>query len=305
MMSQLTTPTAGRPRSDAARATAAARAVLGQVAVPAAALEFAFTDDDFAQVRKLIYERAGIALGEAKRSMVYSRLGRRLRARGLTSFARYLDLLTRAGSDEWEAFTNALTTNLTSFYRESHHFPILFELLRATKARRPLTIWCAAASTGEEPYTIAMTACEAFDSLKPPVTIIASDIDTDVLETGRRGVYAIERLANVDAQRRRRFFLRGTGAQEGQARVRPELRALIDFRRINLLDERWDVARELTAIFCRNLLIYFDRATQARVLERCAPLLTTDGLFFAGHSESVVSTCRQLAARGRTVYARA
>lgn len=270
-----------------------------------AGLEFDFTDADFARVRKLIHERAGIALGEAKRSMVYSRLGRRLRARGVTSFADYLALLNRGGSDEWEAFTNALTTNLTSFFREGHHFPVLVEHLRSTPARRPLTIWCTAASTGEEPYTIAMSACEAFDTLRPPVAIIASDIDTDVLATARRGVYPLEKLKSVDAGRKRRFFLRGTGAQEGFARVRPELQALIDFRRINLHDGDWGVPGGLNAIFCRNLLIYFDRPTQARVLDRLAPLLAGDGLFFAGHSESLVSACTLLRSRGRTVYARA
>lgn len=267
--------------------------------------EFAFTDADFQCVRALIRERAGIALGEAKRSMVYSRLGRRLRARNLRTFADYLALLTREGGDEWQAFTNALTTNLTSFFREGHHFPVLVEHLRATTAKRPLTIWCTAASTGEEPYTIAMSACEAFDTLRPPVAIVASDIDTDVLEVGRRGVYPVEKLSGVDAERRRRFFLRGTGAQEGQARVRPELRALIDFRRINLLDPGWTMPGGLAAIFCRNLLIYFDRATQAQVLDRLAPLLAPDGLFFAGHSESLVSTCPHLRPRGRTVYAHA
>ena len=187
--------------------------------------EFEFTRVDFERVRGLIYQRAGISLADSKQEMVYSRLARRLRATGIESFVRYLDGL-EAGKmpQEWEAFTNALTTNLTSFFRESHHFPLLAE--HALKARRqhpsaPLTIWCSASSTGEEPYSIAMTLCEAFNTLTPPVSIIATDIDTNVLATAGAGVYPIERIDKLEVERKRRFFLKGKGAQEGLVRVRP------------------------------------------------------------------------------------
>src|SRR6476469_6122147 len=167
--------------------------------------------------------------------MVYSRLARRLRATGIDSFGRYLDDL-EAGrlGEEWESFTNALTTNLTSFFREAHHFPLLAEHLKKLNDG-PITIWCSASSTGEEPYSIAMTACEAFNTLSPPVQIIATDIDTNVLTTGANGVYGIDRLDKMAPERARRFFLRGRGDQEGLARVRPELRQLVTFRQLNLL----------------------------------------------------------------------
>ena len=149
--------------------------------------EFEFTATDFSRVRKLIYQHAGISLSEAKTDMVYSRVGRRLRSEGFDTFKQYLDALEKKNdASEWEAFTNALTTNLTSFFREEHHFPILADHLLAShsrESRQPIRIWCSAASTGEEPYSNAMTACEAFGSFNPPVEIIATDIDTNVLAT--------------------------------------------------------------------------------------------------------------------------
>ena len=188
------------------------------------AKEFNFTKSDFERVRALIYKRAGISLADSKQEMVYSRIARRLRATGIVSFATYLDELEagRMGDSEWQSFTNALTTNLTSFFREAHHFPLLAEHLK--RLQGPITIWCSASSTGEEPYSIAMTACEAFNTLAPPVQIIATDIDTNVLATGANGVYGIERLEKMSAERSKRFFLRGKGEQEGMVRVRPELR---------------------------------------------------------------------------------
>lgn len=267
--------------------------------------EFEFTRADFERVRGLIYQRAGISLADSKQEMVYSRLARRLRATGLESFSRYLDGL-EAGKmpHEWESFTNALTTNLTSFFREAHHFPLLAE--HALQARRkhggPLTIWCSASSTGEEPYSIAMTLCEAFDTLTPPVSIIATDIDTNVLATAGAGVYPIERVEKLEAARLRRFFLKGKGAQEGLVRVRPELRQLVSFRQLNLLADGWDLKGPFDAIFCRNVMIYFDKATQRKILSRFVPLMKPDALLFAGHSENFLYVSDSLRLRGKTVY---
>jgi chemotaxis protein methyltransferase CheR len=205
---------------------------------------------------------------------------------------------------EWESFTNALTTNLTSFFREAHHFPLLAE--HALKARTghggPLTIWCSASSTGEEPYSIAMTVCEAFDTLTPPVQIVATDIDTNVLATASAGVYPIERVDKMDPARLRRFFLKGKGGQEGLVRVRPELRQLITFRQLNLLADGWDVRGPFDAIFCRNVMIYFDKATQRKILSRFVPLMKPDSLLFAGHSENFLYVSDSLRLRGKTVY---
>ncbi|MFN3752079.1 MAG: CheR family methyltransferase [Thiobacillus sp.] len=262
---------------------------------------FEFTARDFSRVRELIYRKAGISLSESKQEMVYSRLARRLRARNLNSFALYLDMLERGDDrDEWQAFTNALTTNLTAFFREAHHFPVLAEHLR--KATPPLSIWCAAASTGEEPYTIAMTVCEAFGTLTPPVSIVATDIDTNVLDTATNGVYPLERVDKMPQDRLKRFFLRGKGERAGFVRVRPELRQLVTFRPLNLLAPAWSVSGPFDAIFCRNVMIYFDKPTQGRILERFVPLMKPDGLLFAGHSENFMYASNAFKLRGKTVY---
>lgn len=266
--------------------------------------EFPFTQRDFNRIRKLIYEHAGITLTPVKRDMVYSRLARRLRALKIASFADYLARLEDGNAGEWETFINALTTNLTAFFREPHHFDILARHLRGLD-HRPLRIWCSAASTGEEPYSLAITACEAFDSLSPPVSIIASDIDTNVLATGERGVYPLERVARLEPRRLRRFFLRGAGAQSGYARVRPELRRLIEFTRVNLLDEQWPLEAPLDVVFCRNVMIYFDKPTQHQILKKFLPLLRDEGLLFAGHSESFLHASDMFRSLGRTVYERA
>ncbi len=268
------------------------------------AREYEFTERDFAQVRKLIYEHAGISLSENKQDMVYSRLSRRLREKGLSRFADYLKLLETADAEEWQAFTNALTTNLTSFYRESHHFPILAEHLaqRRRAGGEPLTVWCCAASTGEEPYTIAMTAIEALKDSAPNVRILATDLDTNVLARADAGVYDLERIEALTPERTRRFFLRGKGANAGVVKVRPELRKLITFRQQNLLDAKWPVRGPFDVIMCRNVMIYFDKETQRQILEKFAPLLRADGLLFAGHSESFFHSAHLFKLRGKTVY---
>jgi chemotaxis protein methyltransferase CheR len=263
--------------------------------------EFDFTPHDFERVRALIHRKAGIALAESKQEMVYSRLARRLRAIGLSSFTQYLNDLENGGdAQEWEAFTNALTTNLTSFFREAHHFPLLADHLK--KVQTPIDIWCSASSTGEEPYSIAMTACEAFNSMTPPVRIIATDIDTNVLNTAAAGVYGLDRLEKLSPERARKFFLKGKGAQEGLARVRPELRALVTFRPLNLLGDSWQLKGPFDAIFCRNVMIYFDKPTQGKILSRFAPLMKADGLLFAGHSENFLYVSDAFRLRGKTVY---
>lgn len=263
--------------------------------------EFEFTDRDFSRVCALIYQRAGIALAKTKQEMVYSRLARRLRATGQISFGGYLDDL-EGGNDcnEWEAFTNALTTNLTSFFREEHHFPILADHVKKSPA--PLVIWCSASSTGEEPYSIAMTVCEVFGTLAPPVQIIATDIDTNVLETAANGIYSIDRLGKMSAERIKCFFLKGKGKQEGLVRVRPEIRQIVTFKQLNLLADDWPIARGFDAIFCRNVMIYFDKPTQRKILSRFAPLMKSGGLLFAGHSENFLYVTDAFKLRGKTVY---
>ena len=269
----------------------------------AAIREFAFSTADFERVRQLIYKHAGISLSPVKQDMVYSRLARRLRATGKQSFAEYLDALEKNGGDEWERFVNSLTTNLPSFSREPHHFPIFAEHLQKLGSRRPIRVWCSAASTGEEPYSIAMTVAETLGTNCSQVSIIASDLDTNVLATAQKGVYSADRVEKLSPERLRRFFLRGTGAQEGYVSVRPELKNMIQFQRINLLDQNYAAKGPLDVIFCRNVMIYFDKPTQYKILSRFAPMMQPDGLMFAGHSESFLHAADLFKSLGKTVYA--
>lgn len=265
------------------------------------AREFHFTAQDFERVRRLIYDHAGISLNPHKQDMVYSRLARRLRITGLGSFNEYLALVESGDTAEWEAFTNALTTNLTSFFREQHHFPLFAEHIQKQKGKHPITVWCAAASTGEEPYSLAITLAEAL-GVRHNAKIIASDLDTHVLEKAASGVYTMDRIEKIPPDKVRRFFLKGSGAHEGQVRVRQELRDVITFRQINLLDAEWPIRGPLDAIFCRNVMIYFDRKTQYQILEKLVPLLQPDGLLFAGHSESFHHAANLFQPCGKTVY---
>lgn len=262
--------------------------------------EFTFTPADFARVRRILHAHAGISLGESKRSMVYNRLARRLRIRGLKHVSHYLDIVER-DSTEHEACMNALTTNLTSFFREAHHFEVLADYVRARHLPK-LRIWCAASSTGEEPYSLAMTMIEAYNSDSPPVEIIASDIDTDVLAHAQRGVYTLDRLEKVSDKRRARFFQRGDGPNTGFARVRPMLRAMIDYRQINLQADGWAVPGDLDVIICRNVLIYFEPALQQKIVRRFAGLIAPHGLLITGHSENIMSASDLFMSAGQTVY---
>ena len=269
--------------------------------------EFAFDDRDFKRVQDLIYLQAGIALTHAKRDMVYGRLSRRLRALNLSTFKSYLDQLEAMDESaaEWQAFINALTTNLTSFFRESHHFQVLRDDLLRRKKHETINIWSCAASTGEEPYSIAMTACEAFKTLTPPVRILATDIDTNVLETAVNGIYNVERINDLDPSYKRKYFQRGSGSHEGKCRVVPALQQLIEFRPLNLLSPHYNIEMNFSAIFCRNVMIYFDKPTQHSILSRIVPHLENDGFLYTGHSENYIHASDLIESSGRTLYRRA
>jgi chemotaxis protein methyltransferase CheR len=266
-------------------------------------LQTGYTRADFQRVQRLIRERAGIALGDSKAQLVYGRLSRRVRALGLKSIGEYLVALEGDRGPEWEAFTNALTTNLTAFFRERHHFEILGRHFdRVARGSRDLKIWCAAASTGEEAWSLAMTAVEHYRSFSPPVMILATDVDTQVLATAEAGIYPGERLDSL-TRRQRRLFFRHAGGD--CMRVIEPLRELVRFRPLNLLAPAWPIHGPLDAIFCRNVMIYFDRDTQRDVLLRFAPLLRPDGLLFAGHSESLSHSPHLFRSCGQTVFQRA
>ncbi len=262
--------------------------------------EFTFEVNDFESVRERLKAIAGINLSNSKDSMVYSRLSRRIRELKMSSFADYLDYLNDNHSEHQE-FVNALTTNLTSFFREKHHFDELKKYLIMQRPR-PITIWCAASSTGEEAYSLAISVVEAFGKFNVPVKIIASDIDSSVLNTGKLGIYKIEHLDTFEEIIKKRYFLRGKGANVGQVKVVPELRRLIQFKHINLMNKKWDLPKNIDIVFCRNVMIYFDKNTQLQILTKIVSHMSPDGLYFAGHSESNNHVNTLLRPIGKTIY---
>ena len=264
--------------------------------------EFAWTQADFKRVQGLIHQRAGISLHDGKHAMVYSRLSRRLRETGHRSFQEYLAWLEGHDGAEWQEFINALTTNLTAFFREQHHFEILAALL-AKRPAGPWSVWCNAASTGEEPYSITITALETLGA-GASFKLVASDIDSRVLEKAAQGVYPLENLKGLSQERLQRFFLRGKGANAGLARVRPELRRPIEFMNVNLVRDDWPFREPFDVVFCRNVMIYFDTPTQRRVLERIHRVLKPGGTLFVGHAENFSDSRDLFVLRGKTVYER-
>jgi chemotaxis protein methyltransferase CheR len=299
-MSRLGTPTESRPSSVAGRNIRTADASRQG---DARELEFVWTDADFGRVQALIYERAGISLHEGKHAMVYSRLSRRLRETGHQSFKEYLGSLESGDGPEWQEFVNALTTNLTSFFRESHHFEILGSHLKSVVNGRPWRIWCSASSTGEEPYSIAMTAVEALGD-RGDFSLIASDIDSKVLATAAQGIYRIDGLKGLSDERRSRFFLRGRGASTGFARVKSALQSKVQFVNVNLIRGDWPFNESFDLVFCRNVMIYFDPPTQRGVLERIHRAMAPGGLLFVGHAENFSESRDLFVLRGKTVYER-
>ena len=259
----------------------------------------------FDALRNLLHAHSGIALAHHKITMVQSRLAKRLRALGLRSYEQYHELLRDPQAEEWPEFVNALTTNLTSFFREGHHFTRLVELLKpAYAASRRIHIWSAGCSTGEEPYTLAMTLTKAFGA-SAAIQILATDLDTAVLNTASRGVYPIARVESLADEWKRLGFLRGKGENHDQVRIRPELRKLVTFTQMNLLDSVWPLeGGPFQAIFCRNVMIYFDKPTQRDLLRRYHGLLEPDGLLFVGHSESLLDNSLGFQSLGQTIYRR-
>jgi chemotaxis protein methyltransferase CheR len=259
----------------------------------------------FDALRNLLHAHSGIALAHHKITMVQSRLAKRLRVLGLRSYEQYHDLLRDPQAEEWPEFVNALTTNLTSFFREGHHFTRLVELLKpAYAASRRIRIWSAGCSTGEEPYTLALTLTKAFGA-SAAIQILATDLDTAVLNTASRGVYPMARVESLADEWKRLGFLRGKGEHQDEVRIRPELRKLITFTQMNLLDATWPLeGGPFQAIFCRNVMIYFDKPTQRDLLRRYHGLLEPDGLLFVGHSESLLDNSLGFQSLGQTIYRR-
>ena len=284
-------------------AAAAPETGLGTGSSGMQAREFAWTDADFDRVQDMIYKRAGISLHDGKHAMVYSRLSRRLRETGYQSFRDYLSWLDSTESPEWQEFINALTTNLTSFFREHHHFEIFSDLLKSKPDGTPWRVWCSAASTGEEPYSIVMTALEALGA-RANFSLMASDIDSKVLASASQGAYRMDGLKGIDSSRMQKFFLRGKGSNDGFARVKTELRDRVEFLMVNLIRDDWPFKDPFDAVFCRNVMIYFDAPTQRRVLEKIHRVMKPGALLFVGHAENFSDSRDLFVLKGKTVYER-
>jgi chemotaxis protein methyltransferase CheR len=274
----------------------------------AAEHEFAFSDSEFKRLREIVHVRTGIALSEAKRELVYGRLARRLRKLNLNSFAEYCRLVDDPESEELQEFTNAITTNLTSFFREDYHFKQLAdEALPHIESKRAGTrrirLWSAGCSTGEEPYSLAIVLREALAHLANwDVKLLATDIDSKVVATAAEGAYAAERFKGVSNERMRNWF-RQIAGRPGFSAACAELKGLITFKQLNLLDA-WPMQGPFDVIFCRNVVIYFDKDTQRRLFDRMADLQEPGGWLFIGHSENLLNVTRRYKLVGRTVYRR-
>ena len=270
---------------------------------------FTITDGEFRRLRELIHAHTGIALSEHKRALVCARLARRLRHHRLESFADYCRLLHEQDprGEELVEMINCITTNKTEFYRETHHFRFLaeqaFPRLRARGGPRRIRLWSAGTATGEEAYTLAITVREAFPLTESwDIRILATDIDTRVLAQGEEGEYTLDQAERVPAALRTRYFQQGKGANAGRVRVKPVLKDLVRFRRLNLMDDPWPMRGLFDAVFCRNVIIYFDRSTQRRLIERMTRLLQPGGYLMLGHSESLIDGGSRLRHIGQSIY---
>jgi len=276
---------------------------------PSKAREFAFSDEDFNALRALVKEHTGINLTDQKRELVYGRISRRLRALDLDSFRDYRELLIDESGKEFVEFCNAITTNLTSFFRESHHFDyvrdhILTPRLNDPRAARRLRIWCAGCSSGEEPYSLAMTIRETLaDAGRWDIRILATDLDSDVLGRGQRGIYAADRVRDLAPARRSRFFRETTLNGQPAYAAAAELRDLITFKQLNLMTP-FPMKGPLDAIFCRNVVIYFDKDTQRDLFARMSRLQEPGATLFLGHSESLFKVSTDYSLIGKTIYRR-
>ncbi len=266
--------------------------------------EFVLTDRDFNTIRKIVSDRTGIVLSDGKRDMIYGRLVRRLRTLGLSGFSEYCDLISREDGGELSEFINAITTNLTAFFRENHHFEFLenelLPFIMENKKDHKLRIWSAGCSSGEEPYSIAMTVRENIpDSWD--IKILATDLDTNMVNKASAGVYDEGRVSGLDEKRLRRWVKKGRGSNSGMIKISDELRNIITFKQLNLMND-WPFKGPFDFIFCRNVVIYFSKDTQRILFNRFADLLPDGGHIFIGHSESMFNVCDRFKLLGKTIY---
>lgn len=277
----------------------------GKALPPGEGGQFPLSKAHFTVLRDLLHQHSGISLGDHKVPMVQSRLNKRLRALGLENYEAYVSLLrSDPDGEEWTHFINAMTTNLTGFFRENHHFEHLVPwVLETRKQQRRIKVWSAGCSTGEEPYTLAMVLRAGLPEWD--IQILATDLDSNVLATAREGIYPEARLEPVSEAWKRFAFLRGKGVQAGQVRVRQDLRQLIEFRRLNLLHDPFPPPGHFDVIFCRNTMIYFEKPAQRELIGRFRQCLSPGGLLVVGHSESLLDAGLGFLSLGETMYQRA
>ncbi len=269
--------------------------------------EFHFSDKEFKFISKLVGERTGIVLSDAKRQMVYGRLSRRLRQLKLTKFSDYCELLTSGHEGELIEFTNAITTNLTAFFRENHHFEhlketVLPDLIKKNAHSKRLRVWSAGCSSGEEPYSIAMCIREVLPKLSGwDVKILATDLDSNMVKRGKEGIYTAERVEGLSSSRMKKWVKKGTGKNADKVRMSSELRNMITFKELNLM-EGWPIKGPFDFMFCRNVVIYFNKETQRVLFDRYADLLRDDAHLYIGHSESLNKVTDRFKLLGKTIY---
>jgi chemotaxis protein methyltransferase CheR len=270
------------------------------------------SDDDFKFICQFVYESTGIVLNDSKREMLYRRLTRIVRDRKLNSFSEYSQLLRDRGEQEKNFFINAITTNLTSFFRENHHFEYLAKeeipaLMKSKVAgsngKKRLRVWSSASSTGEEPYSIAITLLEAMKNDLPSwdIKILATDIDSDVLAQGKSGIYDVNRIEDIPQNLKEGYFFQGRGNSSKSVKVHDKIKNIITFKQLNLLHD-WPVKGPFDAIFCRNVIIYFDKKTQHELFARYFEMLAPGGLLFLGHSENLGNYQQYFSNVGRTIF---
>jgi len=270
-------------------------------------LTFEFTEADFTNLREMVLTHTGITLAEHKRDLMYSRLTKRLRALGLTKFCDYCKFLKNDVDNELEHFTNAITTNLTSFFREKHHFEHLAQdivprLMDAYKINKRIRIWSAGCSTGEEAYSLAIALSEVIPGIDSrDIRILATDLDSEVIQTAKNGIYPEARIEALDSQRKKTWFKKGSGELQGKIQVSPELRKLITFKQLNLMHE-WPMSGKFDVVFCRNVVIYFDKPTQKKLFERFANVMRPESTLFIGHSETLKNVSDRFELKSKTVY---
>lgn len=279
-----------------------------KVSPPVSVESFDFTDQHFKRLRDLVYELTGISMSDHKKDLLYGRLTRRLRVLKINNFDDYYNVLKNNPGDELQNFINAVTTNLTSFFREKHHFECLRDIVIPEKLKdnslRGMRIWSAGCSTGEEPYSIAMLLRESIPNVDSmDIKILASDLDTNVVQTASLGVYDSKRIEGMSPERVKKWFQKGTGDNQGMVRVRKELRDMITFEQVNLMQE-WPKKEKFDVVFCRNVVIYFDKPTQKVLFNRFADVIKPDQHLFIGHSETLHKLTDRFQLIGKTVYRR-